>query len=129
MFNRIRYAAAVLSSSSPNNPYERSDIAFEEEKAPEVSRVSRFIGVVIEVLVITFGIGVFVAPAVARLWPARTVANVSTTAAVVAALLTFFSVQLFERFKVKLGAHLKIGEKVAPYFGHRITHAVKIIRN
>jgi len=131
MFNRIRYAASVL-FPSPVNPLEEPDITFEEEKTPEITRVSRAIGFVFEVAVIagaSFVIGVFVAPLFAGFWPTKTVASVGTTTAVIAAILAFLSGHLLEKMKSAIGNQLKIRVRVAPYFGHRITRTVQIIRS
>lgn len=127
MFSRIRYAAHVL-SSSPVNPYEHADIAFEEEKPVETNRVSRAIGGLIEILVVSLVIGTIAAPLFVRLWPVHPTANVNHITAVVASIITMLFMHFFERFKSEIGKHLKIGQKVAPYFGHKITEAYKILR-
>jgi hypothetical protein len=125
MFSRIRYAAHVL-SSSPVNPYEHADIAFEEEKPVEITRVSRIIGGLIEVIVVSLVIGTIAAPLFVRLWPIH--ANVNSMTAVVASILAMLFTHFFERFKSEIGNQLKIGQRVAPYFGHKITEAFKILR-
>jgi len=128
MFSKIRYAAHVL-SSSPANPYERPDITFEAEEPVEVTRVSGAIGGLIEVIVVSFLIGIFAAPLLVRLWPARPVANLDHLTAVVAALLAFLASNLFERFKAHIAGSLKIGQRIAPYFGHKIANTSKILRS
>jgi hypothetical protein len=127
MFSRIRYAAHVL-SSSPVNPYEHADIAFEEEKPVEITRVSRAIGGLIEIIVVSLVIGTIAAPLFVRLWPAGPIANVNHMTAVVASMLAMLFTHFFERFKSEIGNRLKIGQRVAPYFGHKITEAFKILR-
>ncbi len=127
MFSRIRYAAHVL-RSSPINPYDHADIAFEEEQPVEVTRVSRIIGGMIEVIVVSLVIGLFAAPLLTRLWPLHTVANVSERTAIVAAILGMVFMHFFERIKSEIGNRLKIRDKVAPYFGHKITSAYRTIR-
>ena len=126
MFNRIRYAAHVLSSSP--NPYEQADIKFEEERPVETTRVSFAIGSIIEVTVISLVIGA-VAPLLVRFWPARTVASANRLTAVVAAVLAMLFFNFFERFKAALGRRLQIADRVAPYFGHKIGNAIKILRS
>jgi hypothetical protein len=107
-------------------------ITFEAEKTPEITRASRVIGTIFEIAVIagaSFIIGVFVAPLFAGFWPTKTVASVSTATAVIAAILAFLSSHLVDKLKSAIGDQLKIRVRVAPYFGHRITRAVQIIRS
>jgi hypothetical protein len=130
MFNRIRYAARVL-SNHPVNPYEQPDIAFEEEKPVEVTRVSRAVGSLIEVAVLSVVIGLVAAPFLVRIWRTWTVhpwADVDHITAVIAAVLAILSSQLIERCKQAIGSHLKIGDRVAPYFGHKITSTIRTLR-
>lgn len=127
MFNRIRYATHVLSSSHVD-PCEQPDIGFEQERPVETSRVSRYIGGLIEVLIVSLVIGAIAAPPLARLWPTR-MFDLNRTTAVVAAILAMLATHYFERFKAAIGRRLKIGERVAPYFGHRITRTIKTLRS
>ncbi len=127
MFSRIRYAAHVL-SSSPVNPYEHADIAFEEEKPVEVTRVSRAIGGLIEIIVVSFVIGIIAAPLLVRLWHLPVSGNVSHVTAFVASVLAMLFSHFFERFKTEIGNRLGIGQTVAPYFGHKIAEVFKTLR-
>jgi hypothetical protein len=127
MFSRIRYAAHVL-SSSPVNPYEHPDIAFEDEEPVEINRVSKAIGGLVEIVVVSFVIGIFAVPVLTRMWPLHTIANANETTAVIASILGMLTLHFFERIKSAIGNHLKIGEKVAPYFGHKISEAYKTLR-
>ena len=127
MFSRIRYAAHVLSSPRVD-PYEHADIAFEEEKPVEITRVSRAIGGLLEIIVVSLVIGIFAAPLLTRVWPFRITANVNETTAIIAAILGMLAMHCFERVKSEISKHLQIGEKIAPYFGHKIAETYKIIR-
>ena len=128
MFNRIRYAAHVL-SSSPVDPYRHPDIKFEQEQPVETSRASRIIGGLIEVLIVAFVIGAIAAPFLTRFLPIRTIADVSRTTAIVAAILGMLVMHFFENFKTAIARRLKIGARVAPYFGHRITRTIRTLRS
>src|ERR1700688_2801907 len=105
MFSRIRYAAHVL-SSSPVNPYEHADIVFEEERPVEITRVSRAIGGLIEVIVISFVIGVFAAPVLVRPWRLPTSMNVNHLTAFLASLLGMLFTHFYDRFKSEIGNRL-----------------------
>jgi hypothetical protein len=140
MFNRIRYAAHVLSLPK-SDPYQKPDILFEEDRPEETGEVSRSIGGLIEVLLMSFVIGAIevllmsfvigaiAAPPLAHVWPMRTIANADRTTAVLAALLGMAVMYSYERFKILFVVRLKIGARIAPYFGHRITRAVRTLRS
>jgi len=129
MFNRIRYAAHVL-SSSPVNPYEHADIRFEEERPVEITRVSRSVGGIVEVILFSFVIGTFAAPLLAHLWPLSKVsADVNRTTAILAAILGMLAMYCIDKFQAEIRRHLKIGDRVAPYFGRRIARTIKILRS
>ncbi len=127
MFGRIRYAAHVL-SSSPVNPYEHADIAFEEERPVEITRVSRAIGGLVEIVVVSLVIGLFAAPLLVKLWRFPTSASLNHVTAFVASILAMLFSHLFERFKSAVGNRLGIANRVAPYFGHKISEAFKTLR-
>ncbi len=129
MFNRVRHAAHVL-SSSPVDPYEHPDIAFEEEQPVETNRVSRSIGGLIEIMLIGFVIGTFAAPLLARLWPlTKVAADVNRTTAILAAILGMLAMYCVDKFQAEIRRQLNIGDTIAPYFGHRISRTIKILRS
>jgi hypothetical protein len=127
MLSRIRYAAHVLSSPRVS-PYEHADIGFEEEQPVVVSRVSRAIGGLVEVIVLSFVIGIFAAPFLTRVWPFHTIVDVNRTTAIIASTLGILATHSYERIKTEIQNHLKIGEKIAPYFGRKITETYKTLR-
>jgi predicted ABC-type exoprotein transport system permease subunit len=126
MFSRIRHASQVLSSSSPKNLSEEPDIIFEEQASEEVSTVSRRIGVFIELFVLTIVVGFVGAPLFARHLPIH--ADATTTTALVAVILTYVGHQMWNTVNEKIREHLKIGERIAPFFGHKIVRAMKTLR-
>lgn len=128
MFNRIRYAAHVLSSPQAD-PYGQPDVRFEAEESVEVNRISRRIGGLVEVFIIGSVIGIVAAPILVHVWPLRTIENVSNATAVVAAIVGILISQFFEKVKTEVVSRLHIGERIAPYFGHKITNAVKVLRS
>jgi hypothetical protein len=128
MFSRIRYAAQVL-SSSPVAPHENPDIAFEEEPSVAVSKLSRAIGGFLELFVVSVVIGFIAAPFLGNLWPVKTFSGANRVTAVIAAILALLVSQTFERVKIQLGSQLRIGERIAPYFGHKIAAAIRTLRS
>ena len=127
MFSRIRYAAHVL-SSSPVNPYEHAGIAFVEEKPVRITRVALAIGSFIEITIVSFIVALVASPLVTRVWPGKQVAGVNSLTAFVASMLGLLGYIFFERFKSEIASRLRIGQRIAPYFGHKITDAIRILR-
>ena len=119
MFTRIRYTAKVLSASKIN-PYDEPDIAFEEESTEEASPVSKAVGSLVGILAISLAVGIIGAPLVARLLPVQ--GNTATVTGVIAASLAI----LLDHLRGRITARL--GQRVAPYFGHRIARTVRTIR-
>ena len=56
------------------------------------------------------------------------IVDMNRTTAVIASILGILAAQFYEQIKNAIGSHLKIGEKIAPYFGHRITETYKTLR-
>jgi hypothetical protein len=129
MFNRIRYAAHVLSSARVD-PYKQPGIRFEEERVVDSTRISRAVGGIVEVILFSFLIGTFAAPVLAHLWPLSKVsADVNRTTAILAAILGMLAMYCVDKFQAEIRRHLKIGDRVAPYFGHRFTRTVRTLRS
>jgi hypothetical protein len=129
MFSRIRYAARVLSYSPPKpDRSEVPDIIFEEEQPrAEVGRISSFIGTSIEILVVSTIIGMLSAPMVTR-FLSHEHANVLTAVGFLASLLAFGAHRLIEDLNKHIRLQLRIGERIAPYFGHKISRTFQMLR-
>jgi hypothetical protein len=129
MFSRIRYAARVLSYSPPKvSKCDEPDIVFEEEYRPEISKLSRAIGTLIEVFVVSVTMGLVAFPLVHFLFPAKENASLATITGIAAAFLAALGSHIFERLNRIVRLNLKIGERIAPYFGHKITRVVHALR-
>ncbi len=125
MFSKLRYAARVLSASESNR-FEEPDITFVEEKAPQVSKVSRVISVFVEIMVVSALIST-VLSVFANHIPFHTDLKITGVAGAVVVLLTLLFQQLMTNLHNRVGQQLKIGEKVAPFFGRRITRVVQLL--
>ncbi len=129
MFTRIRYAAKVLSYSPPKtSEFDRPDIVFEEVSPPEVTKVSKGIGTFIEIGLIAIVIGLVSGPIVHRIFPGKTQSSLMTITGVAASLLSILANQFIEDLNIRIRLKLKIGEKVAPFFGHKIMQAVRTLK-
>ncbi len=129
MFSRIRYAARVLSYSPPKvDKCDEPDIAFEEESRLEISKVSKVIGTFIEILIVSVTLGMVAVPAIHFLFPAKQSASLATITGIAASFLSILFYRILDRLNVIVRLKLKIGERIAPYFGHKITRTVQALR-
>ena len=129
MFSRIRYAARILSYSPPKvDKCDEPDIAFEEESRLEISKVSKVIGTFIEILIVSVTLGMVAVPAVHFLFPAKQNVSLATITGIAASFLSILFYRILERLNVIVSLKLKIGERIAPYFGHKITRTVQALR-
>jgi len=91
MFSRIRYAAKVLSYSSPKvSRFDDPDITFEEDSPQEVTKISAGIGTFIEIVLISLFIGFTVGRGLHRLFPAKEAPSLLTLTGIGAAILSIF---------------------------------------
>ncbi len=129
MFSRIRYAARVLTYSPPKvEKCDEPDIAFEEESRLETSKVSKYIGTSIEILVVSVTMAMVAFPVVRFLFPAKQNAGLATMTGIAASLLSIVGYHILDKLNVVIRLKLKIGERIAPYFGHKITRAMQALR-
>ena len=129
MFSRIRYAARVLSYSPPKvDKCDEPDIVFEEETRLETSKVSKVIGTFIEIFVISVTFGTVAFPLVHFLFPAKESTGLATMTGIAAAFLSILGFHIVDRLNMVIRLKLNIGEKIAPYFGHKITRARQAFR-
>jgi hypothetical protein len=129
MFSRIRYAARILSYSPPKvDKCDEPDIVFEEESRLEASKISKYIGTSIEILAISVTFGLIAVPAVHFLFPAKENASLATITGIAASILSILFYHILDRLNVIVRLKLKIGERIAPYFGHKITRTVQALR-
>jgi hypothetical protein len=129
MFNKLRYTARVLSSSFPEkpDPCDTPDIVFETENPIEVSRVSRTIGSLIGIFLLGVVIGTATS-SLAAAFPKLTTHGVTTISAIVGGLLAILWQNLIRDAHSKLEAHLKVGERIAPYFGYKIARTINLLK-
>ncbi len=125
MFSRIRHASEVLFHSSPKNLHEEPDIVFEEESS-EISAASKRIGRYVEALIIVVAAGFVGAPLFARMFPSQ--GHMTTVVGVSSAVLALIFDRLIRHMDRDILQKMRIGEHVAPYFGHRITKVAKVMR-
>ena len=129
MFSRIRYAVRVLSHSTPTPPEaEQPDIVFVDEDRPLVNKVSFGIATFVEIMVVSVVIGVATVPVLHALFPAKEKNGLATIAGIAAALLAFVGRRFLDDLEARIRLNLRLGEKIAPYVGHKITRTLQILR-
>lgn len=129
MFSRIRYTAKILSYSPPKvSRFDEPDIVFEGESRPEVTKLSKAIGAFVEIVLVSVAIGLVSAPLIHGIFPAKEKMGVATITGVTAALLAFLSQHFLSDLNDRIRLKLKIGEKLAPYLGHKILKTVHTLR-
>jgi hypothetical protein len=129
MFSRIRYAAEVLSYSPPKvHPREQPDIVFQDEERCEITKTSLLIGTFIEILLVSTVIAFCSAPVMHFLFSGKPSASLLTITGFAASLLSIMGVRLFDKVNAHIRLQLKIGEKIAPYFGHKIVRTIQTLR-
>ena len=126
MFNRIRYAAHVLSPHKPDL-YNQPDIVFVEEENEPVSGISRVIAGLLSVFAVAIVFGAIVAPFIAKL-PVVPAHDVTIATGVVAIFLSQLWHHLVRKMQEYLQKSLRLQENLAPHFGRRLTRAIHTLR-
>jgi hypothetical protein len=128
MFSRIRHAIKVLTYAAPKpDRFEAPDIVFEEQEREHAGRISLAIGTGIEIVLVSSIIGLLSAPIVTRVL-SHEHASVLTAVGFLASLLAFGAHRIIDDINKRLRLQLRIGERIAPYFGHKISRTVQTLR-
>jgi hypothetical protein len=127
MFSRIRFAAHVIATPVIRVPdHAVPDIVFKDVGPQELTRASKAVAKVLEVLLIACVIGFSSAKLLVFLF-ARQHAIVGVAASV-SSILTFVLYQFYDRFNTRLLEYLKVSERLAPYVGHRLAKTFHVLR-
>lgn len=129
MFTKIQYTARVLASSFPEKPHPRDvpDIIFEKEDPIKVSKISSVIGSLLGVFVLSLAVAMVSSKLIAA-FPKMTTHGVTTITAIAAGFLALLWQHFVSDVHKKLEAHLRVGERIAPYFGHKIARTISVLR-
>ncbi len=124
MFKRIRQTIKILSyKNEPIHP----DFPSSATDEVEVTRISRTIGGFIEACIILLAAG-FVGRYLHDLSPGgRTALSTGVLTGVATALLALLGNWLFDSLNERVRLSLKLGERLAPYFGHKLTESLRIL--
>jgi hypothetical protein len=128
MFRRLRYAAQVIRPPK-QAPHTTPDVLFIEEPPGRVSRTSALIGMTLEALVLVLVASYLGEHLLRALSGGRTTLATGRVLAIVASLLSLLGWQVVERLKLAAQARLRLGERIAPYFGHKLEEARRVLRS
>jgi len=126
MLRRIKQAIETFEKRKPaaHDP----DIIFVEEQKQELTRLSRFLGTSIESLILSMGaafIGYFVEK---LLTPKHVVLSVGAVTGLASGIALLILNHAFHSMNHRIGLQLRLGERLAPYFGHRLYHTYRVLR-
>jgi len=127
MFNRLRYAVTVLRGHRLE-PITSPDVVFVENEPTPTKRSSKILGDMIEIAL--FGcsiayVGHFIGSVV---FPGKSSASVGTWSSVIGAALAIIYNYFLEGVNRRIKADLRLGQKLAPYFGHKLDSAYRTIK-
>jgi len=129
MFNRIRYAAHVLAySATKTDRYSQPDIVFVEQREHEVSKASRAVANFVGFLAVALAFGSLSA-FIFKLIPLHTAENSAVAVGVVAVVMAQFWNLIYQNIEGHLHRTLRVGDRIAPFVGHKITKAIDTLRS
>lgn len=126
MFQRLRQTIEVFTARKPA-AHQVPDIVFVEEQKEEFSKLSKTIGKLMEasLLALIAGTVGYYAELIA---PKHTTLSVGTITGLATAAVFWVTNQFIHNLNVKVGLKLRIGERLDPYFGHRLYETYRILR-
>ncbi len=128
MFNRIRYAAHVLAYSVPKpDPYNHPDIAFVGQREPEVSKASRAVANFVGFLAVALAFGSLSAFFLKAI-PLHTSENSAVAVGVLAVIMAQLWNLIHQKIQGDLHKTLRVGDRIAPFLGHKITKSIDTLR-
>jgi hypothetical protein len=128
MFRRIRETIEAFRSDKPA-PHAVPDLIFVQEQKQELTSISRHIGRLFEGLLLTFAGGIVGEVAWKSLASKNLIhVSVGMTIGITSAISVWIGHALLNRLNEKVRFKLKIGERLAPYFGHRLYETYRILK-
>jgi hypothetical protein len=128
MFSRIREALRIITHREPENG---ADAVIVERESTTPSRAGFFIAHTVEILAIAYLFGYVagkIGPFLYKLVPHPHLASVSTIIVALGFLLAMWLHSIRADLEKHLRAHLDLGNALAPYFGHRLTNAIRTMK-
>ncbi len=123
MFRKIRHTAYIIGYRHKATHPDLPPMA----QAPKtVSRISLTIGSVIQLFIIVFAIGLMAARASKLLFPHELRLSLETLSGIFGALAMIIAQYVLRAIESSL--HSKMGNPLAPYFGHKIEETVRTIK-
>lgn len=130
MFSRLRETFGILTYRP--DAHDRPDVVFVEDKPIEPSRASRAIAASIAVFVLITAVGMVARFLSQIIFPDQATVSLSKLATILGGILGFLAYVLLDRqihsWIDKVIVRLQITDRLAPYFGNRLTETIRILR-
>jgi hypothetical protein len=126
LFSRIRLLVQAVRSEAPDLA-STPDFVFEAEEPEKLSRVSLAIGGLIEVSAIAF-FGGWLGHRFAQLLLSGSSPQLSTVSGIAGAFLGVAGLQCVDALNRRIQLRLRLGERLAPFFGHKVEEACRVLK-
>lgn len=129
MFTQLKQTIRILTyrNSAVNGP----DAVIKERPAQGTTGFGKFVAGFIEVLLVGYSVGFIAAKlgsAFHHLSPAKTV-SLTTLVGALGALLFWFGHSMLGQLQALVKKRLNLADKLAPYFGHKMTETYRALRH
>jgi hypothetical protein len=128
MFSRIREAVRIITHREPENG---ADAVIVEQENTASSRAGTFIAHFLEFFILAYLFGFFagrIGPIIYKFVPHPHIASVSTIIGAIGFLLAVWLHSIRNDIEKHLRAQLDLAKVLAPYFGHRLTNAIRTMK-
>lgn len=128
MFSRTREALRIITHREPDNG---ADAVIVERENISPSPVGILIAHILEFVFLAYLFGFFagrMGPIIYKFVPHPHIASLSTVIGALGFLLAVWIHSIREDIEKHLRARLDLGKLLAPYFGHRLTNAIRIMK-
>ena len=128
MFSRIHEALRILTYHEPETG---PDAVIVERKETPAPRAGRAIANTIEIFMVAYLVGSlagYIGSYLYKFVPHTRVASITTIVGALGFLLTIWGSRLRADIEAHLRAHLDLGNALAPFFGHKLTYASRVMK-
>lgn len=128
MFSRIRDAIRTIAYCEPETG---QDAVIVEHKAPTATGAGKVISYTLELLLVVYVLAYlagYISEYLTRIIPATRSISIGTVAGAVGVALAFLVHQLKADIQDKIKARINLSEVLAPYFGHRLDYAIRVLK-
>ncbi len=129
MFSRIKEAIRIVTYREPEHG---PDAVIVDHQAAGSSRTGRIIAAGIEVLIVVYVLAYIagrIGERLSKIIPtSHSSVSVATIAGAVGVLLALIVHSIKNDIETKIRARINLAEVLAPYFGHRLDYAIRVLK-